>query len=126
MLTESDQELPEDVTEEAVPTKSKSAADIALDIAMIILAPILIPTTFGLLTFLEIKESRKACLDCKSRKLTPLGCRQSAEPIEEVPKDKSRHRTPAPYNYYQCAACGSQFKSRFGEALIKSNPEENK
>lgn len=88
MLTESDQELPEDVTEEAVPTKSKSAADIALDIAMIILAPILIPTTFGLLTFLEIKESRKACLDCKSRKLTPWAVASLRSPLKRFPKTK--------------------------------------
>lgn len=110
---------------EVIPGQSKSLGDMALDVAMILLAPILIPTTFGILTFLEIKESRKKCLDCKSKKLEPLGSSTTELQRGAVDEqEKGRRHQPAPYNFYRCGNCGSLMKSRFGEAIIKTEQDE--
>lgn len=102
----------------------RSAGEIVSDIGMLILAPILIPATFAILTFLEIKESSKKCLDCKSKNLAGLG----SEPLikdEEAPTGgKKRRWKPAPYNFYKCLDCKSLFKSRWGEALLESTAAE--
>lgn len=130
MFIESDNiEEADDSYAEVAPRQSKSLGDMALDMAMILLAPILIPTTFGILTFLEIKESRKKCLNCKSNNLEPLGA--AAEPAEAkvsggtgIEGDIRPRRAPSPYNFYRCGECHFLMKSRFGEAVLKTDQEE--